>query len=73
VQVRQATIESRQLPVASSRELSKVGIRHLPVTDHTAKLQISERDTVRLPELMVVSSLDCADDSLRSHRRLAGP
>jgi len=72
VQVRQAAIESRQLAVASSCELSKVGIRHLPVTDHTIKLHISERDTVR-PELVALSTLDCADDILRSHRRLAGP
>jgi len=67
VQVRQATIESRQLAVASSCELSKVGIGHLPVTDHAIKLHISERDTVR-PELVAVSTLDCADDILRSHR-----
>jgi hypothetical protein len=42
VQVRKAAIESRQLPLAASCELSKVGICYLPVTDHTTDLYISE-------------------------------
>ena len=42
MQVRKAAIESRQLPLAASCELSKVGICYLPVTDHTTDLYISE-------------------------------
>jgi len=72
VQVRQAAIESRQLPFAASCELSKVGICHLSVTDHTTDLYIGERDAVR-PELVAVRTLDCADDIPRSCRGLPGP
>ena len=54
VQVRQAAIESRQLPFAASCELCKIGVCYLPVTDHTADLHIGERDTVG-PELVLVS------------------
>jgi hypothetical protein len=36
VQVSQAPIESRQLPVAASCELGKVGVGDLSVTDHTS-------------------------------------
>ena len=35
VQVRQAAVQSRQLPVAAACELSKVGIGHLSVTDYS--------------------------------------
>jgi hypothetical protein len=38
VQVRQAAIKSRQLSVAASCELSKVGISHLSVTDDSGML-----------------------------------
>lgn len=72
VQVRQAAIESRQLPFAASCELSKVGICYLSVTDHTTDLYIGERGTVR-PELVVVRTLDCADDIPRSCRGLPRP
>ena len=72
VQVRQAAIESRQLPLAASCELSKVGICYLSVTDHTANPYISERDTVG-PELVAVRTLDCADDIPRSCRGLPRP
>ena len=72
VQVRQAAIESRQLPFAASCELSKVGICYLSVTDHTANPYISERDTVG-PELVAVRTLDCTDDIARSCRGLPRP
>ena len=70
--VRKAAVESRQLPFAASYELSKMGICHLSVTDHTASRYISERDTVR-PELVAVSTLDCSDDISRGCRGLPRP
>jgi hypothetical protein len=72
VQVRQAAIESRQLPFAASCELSKVGICYLSVTDHTSDLYIGERDTVG-PELVAIRTLDYFDDIARSCRGLPHP
>ena len=72
VQVRQGAIESRQLAVAASCELGKVGIGHLSMADDTSKLHISERHTVR-PELVAFRTLDCADDIARGRCRLPGP
>ena len=42
VQVRETTIECRQLAFAAARELSKVGIRYLSMTDHTFDVHIGE-------------------------------
>ena len=72
VQVRQAAIESGQLPFAASCELSEVGIRHLSVTDHTTDLDVGERDTVR-PELVTVRTFDRADDIPSDCRGLPRP
>ena len=72
MEVRQATVESRQLPVATSRELREVGIGHLPMTDNTADLDISERDAVG-PELVASHPLECADDITRGRGELAAP
>ena len=72
VQVRQPTIESRQLPFAASGELGKVSICHLPVPDHTLDLDLGERDTVG-PELVVASALDCPDDISCIRRGLPHP
>jgi len=72
VQVRQTAIESRQLPFAASCQLSKVGICHLSVTDHTTDLYIGERDAVG-PELVAIRALDRTDDIPRSCRGLPRP
>ena len=72
VQLRQAAIKSGQLPLAVSRELREVGIRYLSVADHTADLDVGERDSVR-PELVAVRILDCADDFPSSRRGLTRP
>ena len=71
VQVRQVAIESRQLAVAASCELSTVSIGHLSTADDTSKLHIGERHTVR-PEVVTIRTLDCTDDIARSHRQLLG-
>lgn len=57
VQVRHAAIESRQLPVAASRELGKEGIGHLSVTNYTPYFDPSERGSVG-SEFVAVRSLD---------------
>jgi hypothetical protein len=42
MQVRQAAIQGRQLSVAASGQLGKVGVGHLSVPDDAAKFDISE-------------------------------
>ena len=67
VQVRQTAIEGRQMPVAASGELSKVGVRHLSMTDHTRNVHLSERLAVR-PELVALRAVNRGDDIPCSRR-----
>lgn len=69
MQVREAAVESRQLPFAASRELGEVRIGYLSVTDDTTDFYFDERDNVG-PELVAVRRLDRADDITRGCRGL---
>jgi hypothetical protein len=67
VQVRQTAIEGRQMPLAASGELSKVGVRHLSMTDHTRNVHLSERLAVG-PELVALRAFNRGDDISSSRR-----
>ncbi len=64
VQVRQSIVKCRKSPTVASRELGKVSIGYLSVTDDAGDLHIGERDAVR-PEFMAVQRSDCGDHLTR--------
>jgi hypothetical protein len=55
------------MPLAAPGELSKVGVRHLSMTDHTRNVHLSERLAVG-PELVALRAFNRGDDISCSRR-----